>query len=776
MVAYGDPQTPRFESEAETLRAALSRAEGAAAAAYRDTARLIRLLTVIGTPSSPGRLIDRTLTVLSEVFAADVVCIAEAIDDRLFVTASCGLPEDDPAFTDGWPVGPTARRVITSGSAAARHAVPPADRPPPLRDVEGTSAAWIPLSGMGTEFAGDVLALYRSGGDLFTPADLQVLLSMAYRMYSAVESRERGAAIERLAQAGPGLARHLDVGSLLDEAVVLLRELTGTDAAWVLTVRDDLAEVAAVADAAGDTGKRWPRPATDLPGWSRLAAGEAYVGPNPTSDDPILLVPVMRDGTVIAVLAARGRRVRSFGKSSVEIAQVLASYLSVAMANGEHYRRLKAREQELHRRASRDPLTGLANRMTAAQRIDEALANSPTGVAGLLFFDLDKFKAVNDRLGHEAGDELIQQVAQRLRKVVRPGDMLARFGGDEFVLLINGASDLTDLTDMGRRIQVALADEFPLRGERVEVTASIGAVLGRRGTASASAMLRDADAAMYAAKARGTGRLEVFDDEASHRSIDRLDLRSDLSEALDQGQLSVVYQPMVELKSNTIRSFEALARWRHPERGNVPPDVFIPLAEETGAIVPIGAWVLDQACRQLAMWQREFPEEHLTMSVNISAVQLERGHGELLDVIRAAGVDPTDVWLEVTEHMDTAEDISSQVSSLRDAGVHFALDDFGMSYSSLAYLQRFPVEGLKIDRSFVAAMPEAGNGGRGIVRAIMAVADSLSMKAFAEGIETQAQLDALLDLGCGYGQGHLLSPPLSVERSTAALRAQRDRA
>ncbi|MEV0715500.1 hypothetical protein, partial [Asanoa sp. NPDC050611] len=241
MVAYGDPQAPRFESEAESLRAALSRAEGAAAAAYRDTARLIRLLTVIGTPSSPGRLIDRTLTVLSEVFAADVVCIAEAIEDRLFVTASCGLPEDDPAFTTGWAVGPTARRVINSGSAAARHGVPGEDLPPPLRDLTGSSAAWIPLSGVGSEYAGDLLILYRTGGDLFTPADLQVLLSMAYRMYSAVEARERGSAIERLAQAGPGLAQHLDVGSLLDDAVLLLRELTGTDSTWILTVRDELA-------------------------------------------------------------------------------------------------------------------------------------------------------------------------------------------------------------------------------------------------------------------------------------------------------------------------------------------------------------------------------------------------------------------------------------------------------------------------------------------------------------------------------------------------------
>ncbi len=353
---------------------------------------------MIGTPSSPARLIDRTLTVLSEVFAADVVCIAEAVDDRLFVTASCGLPEDDPAFTTGWAVGPTARRVITGGHAAARQSVPVDDRPPPLRDVESTSAAWIPLSGVGTEFAGDLLVLYRSGGDLFTPADLQVLLSMAYRMYSAVEARERGAAIERLAQAGPGLARHLDVGSLLDDAVVLMRELTGTDSAWVLSVRDDLAEVAAAAHVGEDAGPRWPRPAADLPGWDRLSAGEAYVGSG-RGPDPLLLVPVMRDGAVISVLVARGRRSRSFGKSSVEVAKVLASYLSVAISNGELYRRLKAREQELHRRASRDPLTGLANRMTAAQRIDEALTSSPTGAAGLLFFDLDKFKAVNDRLG-----------------------------------------------------------------------------------------------------------------------------------------------------------------------------------------------------------------------------------------------------------------------------------------------------------------------------------------------------------------------------------------
>ena len=759
-----DDITPTRDSE--TLRVSLAAAEEAAAGAYRDTARLIRLLTVIGTPSPPAQLIDHTLTVLSEVFGADIVAVGEAVDGRFVVSASCGLAEDDPAYVSGWRLGPTAREVVTEGQAMARQSVESDDLPPALRGAAGASAAWIPLPG-GSDLAGDLLVLYRRGGDPFSPADLQVVLSTAYRMSSAVESGERGAAIERLAQAGPGLARHLELGALLDEAVVLLRELIGTDSAWVLTLRDGVTSVAAAADIDDTIRQDCASPVTELPGWERVRGGEPYVGPG-SDDRMLLLVPVMRDGAVTAVLGARGHRARSFGKTAVEVATVLANYLSVAITNGDLYRTLQARERELDRRASRDPLTGLANRTVAAQRIEEALETSPTGAVGLMFFDMDKFKAVNDRLGHEAGDELIQQVALRLRKTVRKGDLLARFGGDEFVLLVNGAADLTDLTDMGRRLQVSLADPFLLRGERVEVSASIGAVLGRRGTATASAMLRDADAAMYAAKGKGTGRLEVFDEEASHRSVDRLDLRSELSHALARDELTVVYQPLVELKTGTVRSLEALVRWTHPQRGEVPPDVFIPMAEETGAIVPIGAWVLAQACDQLLAWQRLVPEARLTVSVNISAIQLERAHVDLLGVIRASGADPRDVWLEVTEHMDTTEDISAQVTALRDAGVHFALDDFGMSYSSMTYLQRFPVEGIKIDRTFVAAMNDDDTH-RGIVRAILAVAESISVGVVAEGIETQRQLETLLDLGCATGQGHLLGPPMPPAAVTRQL-------
>jgi diguanylate cyclase (GGDEF)-like protein len=418
-----------------------------------------------------------------------------------------------------------------------------------------------------------------------------------------------------------------------------------------------------------------------------------------------------------------------------------------------------------------DSLTGLANRVSANERIEEAVRRSPTGAVGLLFCDIDKLKAVNDRLGHEAGDELIQQVALRLGTAVRPGDLLARFGGDEFVVLLDAVHGLPDLADAGRRLQVSLSDPVQVRGERFAVSASIGGVLGRIGT-TASAMLRDADAAMYVAKGKGPGRLEVFDDAASLRSLDWLDLRSELDRALELGQLSVVYQPLVELKNNSIRSFEALARWRHPRRGDIPPDAFIPMAEETGRIVEIGAWVLAEACAQLSRWQRLFPEARLTVGANISAVQLERSNVDLLDIVTGTGVDPADVWLEVTERLNPSGDIGDQVERLRAAGVHFALDDFGMSYSSLTYLQHFPVEGIKIDKTFVAPMTEDETQ-RGIVRAILALGESLSVNVVAEGVETAEQRDTLLDLGCVYGQGYLLGQPMTPDECEAALQAQR---
>jgi diguanylate cyclase (GGDEF)-like protein len=735
---------------------------------------IIRLAAALGTPAPPGEMVEQTLTALAEILRCDIVCVAEVRYDELVVTRSYGLG----GGADRWPAGPVVRQVIDTATPATRTDVRAPDLPAALRDRVGCAGAWIPLT-VGSEPPENLLILLRPGTDPFSRADLRMLAVVAVRMWSAVETLERGTALERLAQAGPSLARHTDLAGLLDHAVELFREITGTDSAFIVTRSGDSLDLAAHTGTDDSIPRRWPRTTATMPNWDRLSVGRPYVGPreripdrpDETAASPtVLCVPVMRDGAVTALLGATGHRARSFGKTGVDVAVILANHLSVAMTNAQLYRALIEREQELRHRASHDPLTGLANRTEAGQRITEALASSPTGAVGLMFCDVDKFKAVNDRLGHEVGDELIQQVALRLSSSVRRGDLLARFGGDEFVILLDGVRSLSDLTEAGRRVQLSLADPILLRGERVQVSASIGAVLGRDGT-TASVMLRNADAAMYVAKVKGPGRIEVFDDEASHRSLDWLDLRSELGHALERDQLSIVYQPLVELKSGTINSFEALVRWTHPQRGEVPPDVFVPMAEETGAILEIGAWVLAQSCARLAEWQRLFPTAGLTVGVNISAVQLEPSSPDLVAVITAAGADPHDVWLEVTERMDTSGDIAGQVDALRRAGVHFALDDFGMSYSSLTYLQQFPVEGIKIDKTFVQPMTN-GETQRGIVRAILALGESLSVNVVAEGIETREQLDALLDLGCRYGQGYLLARPATAAECVRMLREQ----
>jgi diguanylate cyclase (GGDEF)-like protein len=741
------------------------------------TARATRLLSMIGISASPDVLMRRTLAEVAEVLRSDVICVAEIIDDRLVLAGAHGVPVGDIAFGEVWPLGATARAAITSLAPVARDAVEPVDLPPSLSDRVGCAGGWIPLS-IAAESTGDILIVLRDPGSPFSPADIDMLTFVGLRLSSALEVLERNAAIELLAKAAPDLVRHVDLASLLDAAVVLFRELTFTDSAFIATINDGVFELVSHTGTDESIPGRFPQTTVTMPNWDILSQGQPYVGPqetirdrpDETNESPIVLsVPVVRDGVVIALLGATGHRPRSFGRTGVDIATIIASYLSAAMTNAELYRTLSEREQELEHQASHDPLTGLANRTTAGRRIEEALAGSPTGAVGLMFCDIDRFKAVNDRLGHEAGDELIQQVALRLTSAVRPQDLVARFGGDEFLVLFDAVRDLADLADSGRRLQVSLSDPIPLRGERLRVSASIGGVLGRTGM-SAGVLLRNADAAMYVAKGKGTGRIEVFDDAASHHWMDRLDLHVELGHALERGQFSVVYQPLIELKNGAIRSFEALARWTHPERGEIAPDVFIPMAEETGAIVQIGEWVLAEASRQLVRWQRLFPRAGLTVGVNLSAPQLEPSQPDLLGIIEAAGADPHDIWLEVTERLDLSGDISDQVGRLRRAGVHFALDDFGISYSSLTYLQHFPVEGIKIDKTFVAPMTEDDTQ-RGIVRAILALGESLSVNVIAEGVETPEQLDALLDLGCVYGQGYLLAAPMTADGCVEALRA-----
>jgi diguanylate cyclase (GGDEF)-like protein len=749
--------------EVQVLNAQVKDATTAASNAYRDTSRLIRLLTVLSSLSAPDELLGKTLRVISETFTADVVCVTWLVDGRHLVLSASGVPDDDPSFVDSWPAGPAATEAVQRRKAVSTDIDPAGDDvPPSLIDLGLRSAAFVPMSDSDDESV-ELLVLYRSSGETFSGTDLHVLVSVAERLRVAAEDRERAVAIERLAQTGHMIARHLDSDSLVDQSVGLLHDLTAADSSSILAVSNGRVRLWRHRGSSEPAATNANRPVEDLPAWTSAMQGRPWIGTD--SDSTVLCVPVMREGAPVALLYAV--RSRPFRSEIIEITTIFASYVGAALENAGLYR-------ELRTRATRDPLTGLANRDLASQRLDDVLS-SGSSLVGLLFCDLDGFKAVNDRLGHEAGDELLQLVADRLRKDLRATDLLARFGGDEFVMILGEVESLCDVKDIGRRLLFALHEPFTLEGERVTVTASIGGVLGVRGETTSSAMLRDADAAMYVAKLRGPGVVEVFDDADSLRSLDRLSIRSELLHALDRSQLEVHYQPIVELETGRPVAFEALLRWNHPERGPITPDVFIPLAEETGEIVAIGEWVLEHASRQLAAWQRLPGWRNLRLNANLSATQLKQaGVAEhLLSLIRDADIEPADVWLEVTERSQAGVDVTPVTRQLRAGGVHFALDDFGSSYSNLTYLKQFPAEGLKIDRSFVPGAAREGVD-RSIVRAILAIAKSLNLDVVAEGIERPAEREALLSLGCRLGQGFLFAPALTAHDATKLLVASTD--
>ena len=435
-------------------------------------------------------------------------------------------------------------------------------------------------------------------------------------------------------------------------------------------------------------------------------------------------------------------------------------------------------EAELRRQATHDSLTGLANRALVRRQLESELAADRPGPVGVLFCDLDEFKAVNDRLGHEAGDDLLCQVADRLRDSLRTGDLLARLGGDEFVVVLPAVEGRSTITAVGERMLAALRRPFALGAESVRIGASIGGVLGSRGTVEVTDLLRDADAAMYEAKRTGRGRVQVFDALAAQQSVERLSLRQEVQGALQRDELAVHYQPIVDLPTGHVLGLEALLRWRHPVYGDVRPDVFVPLAEETGAIGAIGDWVVQQACRQLAAWHRLPGCADLTVSVNLSAAQLDDGDlvPRVLTTLAREQVAPRHLRLEVTENMEKTSAQLALLDALSGAGISLVVDDFGVSYSNLAHLKDLPVDALKIDRSFVAGLADSAGDRRqgigiGIVRAVLALSEAAGLDVVAEGVETEAQRDCLLSLGCRSAQGYLFSRPVPAAEATALLLA-----
>lgn len=423
--------------------------------------------------------------------------------------------------------------------------------------------------------------------------------------------------------------------------------------------------------------------------------------------------------------------------------------------------------RELSHQALHDALTGLPNRALVLDRAEQMIGRStrhPGTLAGALFIDIDGFKHVNDNLGHAAGDQLLKTVGERLQSAVRDRDTVGRLGGDEFVVLVDTAGDEKTLDILADRLTEVLREPVELDGggKLFAVTASIGVAFGQY--TSPDTLLRDADLALYAAKAAGKDRYALFDASMYEGAEGRLELEADLSVALQQDQFYLLYQPIFDLPSQGIVGVEALIRWEHPVRGMVPPDSFIPLAEDTGKIVEIGRWVLEEACRQAAVWAAEGLE--LGIAVNVSAHQLAR-QGFAEDVraaLQRSGLEPSHLTLELTE-TTLMRDVGAACDSLKEVkklGVRVAIDDFGTGYASLSQLQRMPVDILKIDRSFVAALND-GDQSRELLQAILGVGEALSLSVVAEGIEERRQMTMLEEMGCEMAQGFLMGKPGPAE-------------
>jgi len=433
----------------------------------------------------------------------------------------------------------------------------------------------------------------------------------------------------------------------------------------------------------------------------------------------------------------------------------------------------KALEKHLEHQAFHDSLTGLPNRALLLDRLGHALAgaNRKGGSVAVLLVDLDDFKMVNDSLGHDAGNALLVEIAQRLKDCVRPGDTVGRMFGDEFVVVLEAPAGVEEARRVAERIQEGLRTPFDVDGQEVFVSPSIGIARGETVEDQPKEVLRQADLAMYAAKNRGKDRYEVYSPSMNTRVVERLDLDRDLRRALEREEFEVHYQPVIELSTGGIAGFEALARWRHPERGVVPAAEFIVLAEETGLIRPIGQQILEEACQQAKEWRERYPDRALLTSVNLSASQFSRQPDLIPKTLNSTGLDPDGLQLEITERvvMDDAEFSLGKLQMLKGLGVSFAIDDFGMGYSCLYYLKRMPVDHLKIDRTFIAGLVERDSGDEAIVEGTIGLAHALGLRVVAEGVETQEQLAKLKELGCDLAQGYYFTKPLPSEAANRLL-------
>ncbi|RPJ24020.1 MAG: EAL domain-containing protein [Chloroflexi bacterium] len=440
-------------------------------------------------------------------------------------------------------------------------------------------------------------------------------------------------------------------------------------------------------------------------------------------------------------------------------------------------------EQELTYDSLHDAMTGLPNRVLFLDRLGQAIQyckRRTESTFAVLFIDIDRFKVINDSLGHLTGDQLLISIGKRMKSCLRSSDTVARFGGDEFAVLLEITGNKNSALIVAEKLQQAIRLPFKLNGHELHISASIGVIMNTGGYDLPQDILRDADIAMYQAKGSGKARFEIFDIKMRSQAFSRLEMEQELRTALEQREFQLYYQPILSLKSNQLVSFEALIRWCHPKRGLLLPGEFLPIADASGLILSLESWVLNEACAQLKKWHEKYPGfQHVSVNVNVSSRQFSQPNF-VTDVTRALqrnNLKPEYLKLEITENVLISNySAANQVfEQLRDLGIQLQIDDFGSGYSSLGYLQHFPISAVKIDKSFIEGMGK-GRKGTELIRAIVSMTRELGMEAIAEGIETDEQLSELKSLLCSFGQGFLLSRPLDKESAEKVLASQGDTA
>ena len=729
------------------------------------TQQLTEFLTVVAERPGGPAVQRAAVECAARTLDADVAVLM--IDDR--VAAAAGIDvEDVPAYAIGEIVA-GHRGILEHGGQA--YAVT-------VAAIGGESPGVLVLGRRGDGFSAEEICLLR-GVARVLELSLRALqtIESERRLLDVLQQRER--LFEQLSDVQRAIARRLPLDQIFSTVTAAVREMLGVDMCSLnLVDRDDptrgsLIASSGVAPEVAAKLQRLPLPVGGVSGLAVLGDELVFVEDYTASPiampqmtaarlHSVMATPVHENGQAVGALTVGTYdATREWDKASQEILQAFAEHVSLALTDA---RTLEAMSQDFH-----DSLTGLAGRALFVTRMEESLA---AGSLAVLFVDLDRFKIVNDSLGHAAGDRLLVAVAERIRGCLREQDTAARLGGDEFAVLLPGVAGTAEVEPIAERILEALRTPFELGGAEAHVSSSVGIAFSAPGQHDAAELMVHADLAMCQAKKHGKDRFETFEPAMRATFQANIELEADLRRAVVRHEFELRYQPIVRLSTGEISGVEALIRWQHPGRGMVPPMDFIPLAEETGMIVPIGEWVLREACRTVAAWNSRRPGKPLTISVNISAVQLDQC--ALPRVVRSAldesGLPAHCLVLELTESLlvDHRPATLERLHKIKELGVRLAIDDFGTGYSSLAYLRRFPVDIIKIDKSFVDDVVDEPTAAA-LTHGIIQLGQALQLSTIAEGIEHADQLTSLAGGNCELGQGYYFAEPLTSQSLDALL-------